>query len=87
KQLEKKLAEARAKLAEAGDKDRAAAEAEVKRLERRIETHLPGLEQLVAMAKAGRKLRLPLLDREIPLILDEWAKPELGSGCVKITPA
>ena len=39
------------------------------------------------MARAGRKVRLPLLDRDIPLILDEWAKPELGSGCVKITPA
>jgi len=25
--------------------------------------------------------------RKIPLITDEWAKPELGSGCVKITPA
>jgi valyl-tRNA synthetase len=30
---------------------------------------------------------LPLVDREIPLVADEWAKPELGSGCVKITPA
>ena len=39
------------------------------------------------MARAGRKLRLPLLNREIPLVADEWAKPELGSGCVKITPA
>ena len=39
------------------------------------------------MARAGRKLRLPLVDREIPLVADEWAKPELGSGCVKITPA
>ena len=29
----------------------------------------------------------PLLNREIPLIADEWAKPELGTGCVKITPA
>ena len=27
------------------------------------------------------------MNREIPLIADEWAKPELGSGCVKITPA
>ena len=27
------------------------------------------------------------MEREIPLIVDEWAKPELGSGCVKITPA
>jgi len=32
-------------------------------------------------------VRLPLMDREMPLITDEWAKPELGSGCVKITPA
>ena len=38
------------------------------------------------MAAAGRLIRLPLLDREIPLITDEWAKPEVGSGCVKITP-
>ena len=38
------------------------------------------------MAKAGRMVRLPLLDRPIPLICDEWAKPGLGSGCVKITP-
>ena len=35
----------------------------------------------------GRKLMLPLVDREIPLVADEWAKPELGTGCVKITPA
>ena len=27
------------------------------------------------------------MNREIPLVADEWAKPELGSGCVKITPA
>ena len=32
------------------------------------------------MARAGRKLRLPLVDREIPLVADEWAKPELGIG-------
>ncbi len=46
-----------------------------------------GLVKLADMAQAGRKLLLPLLDREIPLVADEWAKPELGSGCVKITPA
>ncbi len=39
------------------------------------------------MANAGRKLMLPLANREIPLIADPWAKPELGTGCVKITPA
>ena len=48
---------------------------------------LPRLAKLRDMARAGRKLRLPLLNREIPLVADEWAKPELGSGCVKITPA
>ena len=30
---------------------------------------------------------LPLAEREIPLVADVWAKPELGTGCVKITPA
>ncbi len=48
---------------------------------------LPLLETLAAMARAGRKVRLPLLGRAIPLVADEWAKPEMGSGCVKITPA
>ncbi len=85
--LEARIAEARAKLAEASEKDAPAAKAELERLEARRETHLPRLEQLAAMARAGRKVRLPLLGREIPLIADEWAKPELGSGCVKITPA
>ena len=45
------------------------------------------LLQLRDMANRGVKLQLPLTEREIPLITDEWAKPELGSGCVKITPA
>ncbi|HLJ54653.1 MAG TPA: valine--tRNA ligase [Chthonomonadaceae bacterium] len=35
----------------------------------------------------GKLLRLPLTDREIPLIADEYAKPEFGSGAVKVTPA
>ena len=48
---------------------------------------LPLLEMLARMARDGRKVRLPLLDREIPLVADVWAKPELGTGCVKITPA
>ena len=45
------------------------------------------LETLARMARDGRKVRLPLLNREIPLVADVWAKPELGTGCVKITPA
>ncbi len=32
-------------------------------------------------------VRLPLTDREIPIVLDEMADPEFGSGAVKITPA
>jgi valyl-tRNA synthetase len=36
---------------------------------------------------AGRKLRLPLAEREIPLVADEFVDPAFGSGCVKLTPA
>jgi valyl-tRNA synthetase len=35
----------------------------------------------------GKKLRLPLTGREIPILLDEWANPEFGTGAVKVTPA
>ncbi len=35
----------------------------------------------------GRKVRLPLVGRLIPIIADEHADPEQGSGAVKITPA
>ena len=36
---------------------------------------------------AGKTARLPLTDREIPIILDDMAEPDFGSGAVKITPA
>ncbi|MBN2381885.1 valine--tRNA ligase [bacterium] len=67
-------------------KERSRLEQELAQLEQRKTSHLPLLLALVDMARAGRKILLPLMDREIPLITDEWAKPELGSGCVKITP-
>jgi valyl-tRNA synthetase len=35
----------------------------------------------------GKKLRLPLMNREIPVIADELANPEFGTGAVKVTPA
>jgi valyl-tRNA synthetase len=35
----------------------------------------------------GRKLRLPLMNREIPVILDEWVSRDFGTGAVKVTPA
>jgi len=34
-----------------------------------------------------KKVLLPLMNREIPIVLDEMADPEFGSGAVKITPA
>ncbi len=37
--------------------------------------------------KIGRMLRLPLTDREIPVIADEYVDREFGTGAVKITPA
>src|SRR5438128_12123537 len=35
----------------------------------------------------GKKVLLPLMNREIPIITDEIAQPEFGTGAVKITPA
>ncbi|MCZ8163846.1 MAG: valine--tRNA ligase [Beijerinckiaceae bacterium] len=35
----------------------------------------------------GRHAILPLVDRRIPIIADEYADPEKGTGAVKITPA
>jgi len=37
-------------------------------------------------ALVGRKVRLPITGRLIPVVADEHADPELGSGAVKITP-
>ncbi len=35
----------------------------------------------------GKQVVLPLMNREIPIILDELANPEFGTGAVKVTPA
>ena len=35
----------------------------------------------------GKLLKLPLTDREIPIIADAYVDKEFGTGCVKITPA
>jgi valyl-tRNA synthetase len=51
----------------------------------------PSDERYTAML--GKSLVLPLsgvhggADREIPLLADEWANPEFGTGAVKVTPA
>jgi valyl-tRNA synthetase len=35
----------------------------------------------------GKLLKLPLTQREIPILADDWAQPEFGTGAVKVTPA
>ena len=35
----------------------------------------------------GRKCILPIMNKEIPIIADEFVEKEFGTGCVKITPA
>lgn len=35
----------------------------------------------------GKKIKLPIVDREIPIIADNFVDPSFGSGAVKITPA
>ena len=38
-------------------------------------------------ALVGKKLRLPLVGRLIPIVADDYSDPEKGTGAVKITPA
>ncbi len=85
--LEERIAEQERKVADAAARDEEEARAELGRLLEIRRTKLPDLQRLVAMAESGRKVMLPLLERELPIIQDDWAKPELGTGCVKITPA
>lgn len=35
----------------------------------------------------GKKVSVPLINREIPIIFDEYVDMEFGTGCLKITPA
>ncbi len=85
--FDKASAELREKLLTAPAKDKAELEEQATLLLERRARCCPKLEQLRDMAQRGVQLELPLTGRTIPLIADEWAKPELGSGCVKITPA
>ena len=79
KNLEKKKASSSKKEVENIDKT-------IAELESKRGKELPRLTQLKAMAQDGRRVMLPLLEKPIPLVLDAWADPALGSGCVKITP-
>lgn len=35
----------------------------------------------------GKKVIVPMVDREVPFIFDNYVDPEFGTGCLKITPA
>jgi valyl-tRNA synthetase len=85
--LAKAEADLREKLTAAPEKDRPALESQIESIRLRLSAKLPELITLAKMAARGVMLELPLTGRTIPLIADVWAKPELGSGCVKITPA
>ena len=74
-ELEKRLEKARV----GGDEEKIAA------LEARIANDLPRLEAMTALI--GQQVRLPLMERLIPVIGDEMADPTKGTGAVKITPA
>ncbi len=45
----------------------------------------PGDERYAALV--GKKVRLPLSDREIPVIADDYVDAAFGTGVVKVTPA
>jgi valyl-tRNA synthetase len=85
--LDKAEADLRARLDAAAEKLKPELQAELDDVLRRRQELLPELLTLRDMALDGRRVMLPLLDRPIPLVADVWAKPELGTGCVKITPA
>lgn len=85
--LQRAIDQQRQKVAAAPTKERADAEAELARLEERVADVVPALEAIAAIARGGGKVELPLTGRQIPIVVDEWADPTLGTGCVKITPA
>ena len=37
--------------------------------------------------RIGRRLRLPVIGRELPIVADDFVDPEFGTGAVKVTPA
>ncbi len=47
----------------------------------------PEDERYEALIKAGAKVKLPLVGREIVIVADEYSDPTKGTGAVKITPA
>jgi len=86
KAINQMISDIKEQIKTASDKNKPGLKEELTQLEERVKTVLPGLVILRDMAIDGRMVMLPLQERPIPLIVDEWAKPSMGSGCVKITP-
>lgn len=86
-ELDRIEAELKDKIANGPEREKDDAKAELDALTARRAETLPTLVKLAEMAKAGRRVVLPIQNREIPLVADVWAKPDKGTGCVKITPA
>jgi len=86
--LNKAIADLQKRIDAAPDKEKTELQKELDAIEeRKTDGTLHRLIILAEMAKKGCYVILPLLNKWIPLITDEWAKPEKGTGCVKITPA
>ena len=86
--LNKAIDDLQKRIASASEKEKAELQTELDAIElRKTDGTLNRLKTLAELAKAGQQVILPLLNKRIPLITDTWAKPEKGTGCVKITPA
>jgi len=86
--LDKAIDDLKKRIAAAPEKEKANLQAELDAIElRKTDGTLDNLKALAAMAQQGCHVILPLLNKRIPIVTDEWAKPEKGTGCVKITPA
>ncbi|MGF1578404.1 MAG: class I tRNA ligase family protein [Gemmataceae bacterium] len=87
KVLDKREKELQEELAKANEKEAKQLQKQIEAVQQRREEMLPTLKKLAEMAAKGTTLELPLVGRKMPLIADEYANPEKGTGAVKITPA
>ncbi|MDR0391421.1 MAG: valine--tRNA ligase [Planctomycetaceae bacterium] len=86
--IEKTIADLKKRIETAAEKEKPNLQQELENIESlKSSGQIDHLKKLAQMAKNGRKIKLPLTNRIIPLIADVWAKPDKGTGCVKITPA
>jgi valyl-tRNA synthetase len=85
--LDRSEAALREKLEKAPSREREEIQQQIDQIRQRREQILPNWKSCATWRATAASCGCRCLDRVIPLVMDEWAKPELGSGCVKITPA